>query len=125
MWPFPEPRPLWRRGEAAAARHLQWKGFRILARNARFGHNEVDIIARDGDTTVFVEVRTRESADPMPPEDSITYPKRRHLRAAARMYLSRQPDPDQYFRFDVVGVVMPEHGKPGITHYPDAFRMDE
>jgi len=125
MWPFPDTRPLWRRGEAAAARHLWWKGFRIMERNARFGHNEVDIIALDGDTTVFVEVRTRASADPIPPEDSITYPKRRHLRAAARMYLSRHPDPERYFRFDVVGVILPEHGKATITHYPDAFRMDE
>ena len=125
MWPFPDSRPLWVRGEAAAARHLRWRGFRILAHNARFGHNEEDIIAQDGDTTVYVEVRTRASAEVMPPEDSITYPKRRHLRAAARSYLSRHPDPERYFRFDVVGVVMPAHGKPEIAHYPDAFRMDE
>ena len=125
MWPFRDRRPLWVRGESAAAWHLRRKGYRILARNARFGHNEVDLIARDGDTVVFVEVRTRASGDPVPPEDTVTYPKRRHLRAAARRYLSRQPDRGLYFRFDVVGIVMPAHGKPEINHYPDAFRMEE
>lgn len=120
---WPERLPLWRRGERAAAWHLRLRGYRILGRNLRFGHQELDILAKRGDTVVFVEVRTRASADPIPPEDSITPAKRRHLRAAARQYLARHESPDLYYRFDVIGVVMPPSGKTQITHIPDAFRL--
>jgi len=112
---------IWHAGEDAAARYLRRQRFKILARNVRLGRNELDIIARDGDTIVFVEVRTRASADPYRPEDSITPRKQRHLRTAAAWYMARNPDPESYYRFDVVAVILPEDGPPEITHYRDAF----
>jgi len=120
MWWRPRRKPLWVRGEDAAARFLRRAGYRILERNVRLGRNEVDIIARDGDTTVFVEVRTRATEDDVPPEDSVGLVKQSHLRQAARHYLL-QHGREHYYRFDVVAVLMPEGGKPAITHYPDAF----
>jgi putative endonuclease len=122
MWWRSEPRPLGQRGEEYAANYLKRAGYAILGRNLRLGRNELDILARDGDTVVFVEVRSRASNEPVPPEDTINPEKRRRLRAAARYYLSRHQEPDTYYRFDVVSVVIPEKGKPVITLYRDAFQ---
>ena len=120
-WWRKQPRNYWQRGEDLAARFLRAKGLKILERNVRLGRNEVDIIARDGDTVVFVEVRTRQTPDPVPPQDSIGPTKIRHLRAAARWYLARHQAPDTYYRFDVVAIILPERGKPEITYIPNAF----
>lgn len=120
MWRRSKPLP-GRRGEDLAAAYLRRQGYTILARNARFGHCEVDIIAREGDTVAFVEVRSRTAEDAIAPEDSIGPRKQHHLRAAARMYLARHEAPDTYYRFDVVAVTMPPDQKPVITLYRDAF----
>ena len=122
VWPFRrQPRAYWQKGEDLAARHLRKLGFKILDRNVRLGRNEVDIIARDGDTIVFVEVRTRQTADPVPPEDTVGPVKQRHLRAAAAWYISRNAEPGVYYRFDVVAIILPEQGKPIISYFPNAF----
>ncbi len=120
MWWQRKPKPLWIRGEDAAARFLKRAGYRILDRNVRLVRNEIDLIAQDGDTIVFVEVRTRATLDDVPPEDTIGPVKQAHLRQAARHYLMRHGR-EHYYRFDVVAIIMPERGKPVITHYPDAF----
>ncbi len=121
-WLRRDSEPLWKQGENLAARHLKRAGYRILERNVRLGRFEVDIIARDGDTICFVEVRTRATGDPVPPEDTIRARKCSHLRAAARAYIALHPDPEAYYRFDVVGIVLPAGGRPEITLYKDAFR---
>ena len=122
----PDPRAaLGRRGERAAAWFLRLRGYRILGRNLRYPHGEIDIVARRGGIVAFVEVRTRATADPIPPEQTVTPPKQRHLRSAARQYLARHPDPELSYRFDIIGVVCPARGKAQITHFPDAFRMDD
>lgn len=121
LWRRREPVPLGRHGEDLAAKYLKRAGYRILERNVRLGRYEVDIIARDGGTLCFVEVRTRATNDPVPPEDTIRDQKRRHLREAARYYMTKHPDPDQYYRFDVVAVIVPDTGKPEIALYKDAF----
>lgn len=115
--------PLAQRGERLAARYLRWRGYRILERNARLGDYEIDLIARKGDTTVFVEVKTRQGDDDggAHPEDSVGPAKQRHIRLAARRYIARHPAEECYYRYDVVAVIVPESGKPRITHYPNAF----
>lgn len=114
--------PLGPRGEAEAERFLKKHGYKILGRNLRFGHLELDILARDGDTVVFVEVRSRASADEVPPEDTVGPIKRKRLRAAAESYIARNYTPDTYYRFDVVSVLIPPDPEPlKITHYVDAF----
>ena len=108
-------------GESVAARHLRREGYKILDRNVRLGRNEIDIIARDQDTIVFVEVRTRATLDDAPPEDSITEVKMRHLRRAARHYISRHGGDGTYYRFDAVSVVRSKSGRPELRHFRDAF----
>lgn len=122
MWWFRgDRRELGRKGEAVAARYLRRAGYTILERNVRAGRNEIDIIAREGDTVCFVEVRTRRSAEPVPPVDSVGATKQRHIVTAARNYAARHDSQDTYYRFDIVAIVFPEKGRPEITLYRDAF----
>ena len=108
------------RGENLAARFLRNRGLRIICRNYRCGLGEIDIVARDGTTLVFVEVKTRAYDDPAP-EDQVNAAKQHQITKAARHYLGRygvQPPPA---RFDVVAVVWPDGRDPQIRHTPHAF----
>ncbi len=122
-WPWRRrAKPLGAQGEDLAARFLKREGYAILDRNVRLGRGEIDLIAREGDTIVFVEVKTlRTSSEIFRPEDNVTHAKQRHLIAAAHRYLAKHRDPDAYYRFDVVSVVLPGTGKPEITLFRDAF----
>ena len=122
MWWRPEaPRPLGQRGEDAAVRYLKRAGYKILERNRFLGRYEIDIIAREGDTIAFVEVRTRASLDAIPPEDTIGPKKQHRIRQAAQRYIDAANDESTYYRFDVVSVIMPEKEKPVIKLIRDAF----
>jgi len=122
MWWRPEPpRTLGQRGEDAAVRHLKKAGYKILERNRFLGRYEIDIIAREGDTIAFVEVRTRASEDEVPPEDTIGPKKQHRIRQAARRYIDANDDESVYYRFDVVSVIMPEEGKPTVRLIRNAF----
>jgi putative endonuclease len=98
---------LGRRGEDLAHRFLRSKGFIIVARNYRLssGDAEADLIAWEGDTLVFVEVKSRETADFGPPERAIGEEKRAHLLRIAREYTRKSGTPWERIRFDVVTVV--------------------
>jgi putative endonuclease len=109
------------RGEDLAARHLRRNGYRILERNVRLAGCEIDIIAREGDTVAFVEVKTRRSDDHTAPEDSVGATKQRHIQRAAELYCKHHPEPGTYYRFDVVSVLLPDEGKPTITLLRNAF----
>lgn len=123
LWPWRRtPKPLGAQGEDAAAKFLKREGYSLLARNLRLGRGEIDIVARDGDTIVFVEVKTlRTASDVFRPEDNVSHDKQRHLIAAAQRYMAQHPDPNAYYRFDVVSVVLPENSAPQITLFRDAF----
>jgi putative endonuclease len=108
------------RGENVAARFLRDQGYKIIIRNFRCVVGEVDIIARDGQTLVFVEVKTRAYDDPTP-EEQINAIKRHQLTKAARFYLSRYGTPQPPARFDVVAIVWPTGRDPQIRHEPNAF----
>ena len=109
-----------RRGEDAAARFLRSLGYKILIRNFRCAAGEIDIIARDGKELVFVEVKTRVSAEP-PPEDAVNRAKQHQITKAARVFLSRYGTPQPPARFDVIGIVWPRGREPQVTHTQDAF----
>jgi putative endonuclease len=98
---------LGRRGEDLAHRFLRAKGFIVVARNYRLssGDAEADLIAWDGAALVFVEVKSRESADFGPPERAIGEEKRAHLLRIAREYTRKTETPWERIRFDVVTVV--------------------
>jgi len=112
------------RGEKLALRALRRAGYTILARNARVGRYEVDLIAREGDTTAFIEVKTRRNEDEIAPEENVGFEKRRRLRKAARVYMAHENNPAMYYRFDIVSVVIPESGKPTATIFRDAFQEE-
>jgi putative endonuclease len=115
-------KPLGERGEDAAVRFLKRRGFRILGRRVETRQGEVDIIAVDGRTIVFVEVKTRESGDAGHPTEAIDERKQRRLTGAALAYLKAQGLLEYAARFDVVAVTWPNGARrPTIEHYADAF----
>jgi len=113
---------LGQQGERLATRYLKRHGFTILDRNAHFGKYEIDIIALDGDTTAFVEVKTRRTNDPVPPEENVNYHKQQHIIRAARQYIARENNAEMYYRFDILAIVIPGSGKPEYTLFKDAFQ---
>ena len=88
------------RAEELCAELLRKAGLRVLARNWRCRHGEIDLVAEDGDTLVFAEVRFRRSQRYGGAAESVTATKQARLVAAARLYLMRRPDAD--CRFDVL-----------------------
>ena len=115
-------------GEDVAAKHLKKQGFRILERNFRASHNEIDIIAENKDTLVFVEVKTRHNSDFASPIEAVTPAKQRRTIAAARAYLYKSRS-EKAVRFDVIEVYLeraPRFSAKALTvksleHIVDAF----
>jgi len=108
------------RGENVAARYLRNRGYKIIIRNFRCDLGEIDIIARDGKTLVFVEVKTRAYEDPAP-EDQVNQAKQHQITKAAKLYLTRYGIPQPPSRFDVVAIIWPNGRDPLIRHTPHAF----
>ena len=110
-----------RRGEDLAHRFLRRQGFTIVARNYRLssGEAEADLIAREGEDLVIVEVKTRESAEYGAPERAVNAEKQRHLMRVAREYARKTDTPWERVRFDVVSIVMED--PPAITLLRAAF----
>jgi len=96
---------LGQRGEAIAARHLRKLGYKILYRNYRAPHGgEADLVCRDRDTLVFVEVKTRTSEAFGTPAQAVTLPKQRLIARGALAWLKLLDKPDIHYRFDIVEV---------------------
>ena len=91
------------RGERRAARYLRWHGYRILARNFRAAGAEIDLVALDGETLVFVEVKTRRSEAAGSPLAAVDARKQARLRRAAEVYAVRAGT-QRPVRFDVVAI---------------------
>jgi putative endonuclease len=110
------------RGEDAAARYLKRGGFRIVERGHDSPLGELDIIALDGRTVVFVEVKTRSSSDAGHPTEAIDSFKQRRMTQAALAYLKSKRLLNNAARFDVVAVTWPENSRrPHVEHYRNAF----
>jgi len=108
-------------GEAVALRHLESKGYCIHARNWRTPEGEVDIVAQDGETIVFVEVKTRTTHDFGWPEESITVTKSRRLQRAAWAYLQAHEMLDAMWRIDVIAIDRSSSGAvERLEHYVNA-----
>lgn len=105
-------RGLGARGETIAAGYLRHQGYTILDRNWRCPRGELDLIAKEGETLAFVEVRTRRGLRSGPtPEESITPAKQRKLIELAQLYLQAQGLEDVDWRIDVVAVEMDGQGR--------------
>jgi putative endonuclease len=113
---------LGRWGEAQAARFLKKQGLRVLERNVELPAGEIDLVARDGDALVIVEVKTRAEADFGGPLAAINPSKRRKLVILARSYLARHRLGETPCRFDIVGVTQKLNSpEPEIEYIRDAF----
>jgi putative endonuclease len=115
---------LGRMGEDVAADILKGAGYRIIERNYRCRGGEVDIVALDGKTVVFVEVKTRSSEEYGPPQLAVDGRKQRQLTRAAMTYLKEKRLLTWSARFDVVGIVV--RGKShDVEHIKNAFDVVE
>jgi putative endonuclease len=113
---------LGQQGEALAARFLRRRGYKILARGTRLGIGELDLIARDGATVVFVEVKTRQSQQAGHPVEAVDPNKQRRLTRLAVTFLKKHRLLDTPARFDIVAITWPEgKRRPTIDHFVDAF----
>ena len=110
-------------GEDLACRHLAAQGFAILARNFRCRSGEVDVIARDGGVTVFVEVKHRRGRAHGAGHESVTFGKRRRIVRAARIFASARGLSESPLRFDVVSIDETD-GVPRIRHDRGAFDVE-
>ena len=115
------PKPLGRRGEDAAARYLRKLGYLIVARGHRDNIGELDLVAVDGRTVVFIEVKTRTSHDAGHPADAVDEAKQQRLTRLALSYMKRHDLLECSARFDVVAVTWPDRGRPTIEHFKSAF----
>lgn len=108
-------------GEKAARDFLRRAGFKILEANFRCPQGEIDLIALDGETIVFVEVKTLAADHAADPEDKIDYYKQRKLTQVARAWLTKQRFPERAYRFDAVAVVLAAGNAPQIRHIEESF----
>jgi len=102
--------------EEMVCRHLEKNGLRILERNFAARSGEIDIIALDGESLCFIEVKSA-SGDFAPPEMKVNVSKQKKIIKTAQIYISKKRPSSEDFRFDVVSVT-----KKGIELYKDAFR---
>ena len=122
--------PINRRSDGAehedlALNHLLAKGYKLVKRNFHFGRSgEIDLVMRDGDVYVFVEVKARRSHAFGPPEDAVTPAKRRQVRRVAEGFVHVMGLTEFEGRFDVVAIdyVTGRGGEPEVRHHIDAFR---
>jgi putative endonuclease len=112
---------LGRRGEALAARHLVEGGMRVVDRNWRCALGEIDLVLRDGDELVFVEVKTRSSSSFGHPLEAITVRKLARLRRLAAVWCEQHPDRYSRVRIDAVAIVAPAFGAVVIEHLKRVF----
>ncbi len=106
-------------GEQLACQWLETHGFKVLHRNWRYGHDEIDVVAREGRFLVVVEVKTLKSDRWGDPEDAVDHRKQMKLMRAADE-LIEQTEEDLELRFDVIAITHTPHGHD-ILHIPDAF----
>jgi len=111
-------------GEALAAWFLLFKGYRVEARNWRCPLGEIDIVCWDGETLVFVEVKTRASAAAGDPEDAVDRRKRQRLVRLGHAFLARLGCETPPCRFDVIAIESSRLG-PRVRHLKAAFRADD
>lgn len=109
---------LGRQGEELAAAYLVDKGYKVLVRNWRCRYGEIDLVAMDGKTMVFIEVKTRQTVRLGLPAEAVDTRKQKRLRSLARRYIHETGQTAAAYRFDVVAVTTSEDS---ITLIQNAF----
>jgi putative endonuclease len=114
------------RGEKLAARYLRRHGFKILYRNFRGRQGgEIDLVCRERDTLVFVEVKTRTREDFGRPLEAVNRQKQRRISLGGLAWLRLLGNPDILFRFDVVEVTMADQAAPRVELVRNAFQLSD
>ena len=111
-------------GESLACDYLKKKGYEIVARNFRCRSGEVDVIAKDGDATVFVEVKDRSSNGHGSGAEAVTFGKRRRVIRAAQLFSAAHGLFETAQRFDVISIDRESGGAPRLKHDQGAFDAD-
>jgi len=114
------PDELGKMGEEIAVAYLKKEGYKIITRNWHYGHKEIDIIARQGDEMVMVEVKTREGNFFEEPWEAVSLRKIRNLVEVADAWLNLKQI-DLETRFDVISIVFSDDVQYELTHFPGAF----
>ncbi len=108
-------------GEELAYQYLRREGYKVLLRNYECALGEIDLIAKDKGTLVFVEVKTRTSSAMGHPAEAVTSDKQRQILKCAHFYVKRYGIREVPCRFDVVSILMPSSGETRIELIRDAF----
>jgi len=111
------------RGEQLARQHLTAKGYTVVCSNYRCPLGEIDLIADDGRSLVFIEVKTRHSLRFGPPCAAVTRKKQQQIARVAQYYINVHGLEKQAARFDVVGILLDDNALPKIDHIVDAFDL--
>ena len=112
-------------GERAAKKHLKQQGLKFLTANFGSERGEIDLIFRDLDCLVFVEVKTRSAGDWLRPAAYVNKQKRRHLCQTALDYLALLKNPEVKIRFDIVEVLLQDSAVREVRHLPNTFVMEK
>ena len=112
-------------GERAAKKHLKRQGLKFLTANFRSERGEVDLVFRDSDCLVFVEVKTRSSEGWVRPAAAVNKERRQRLSRAALDYLRLLKKPQVKLRFDIVEVLLEEGAVRQVRHLPNTFAMEK
>ena len=115
---------LWIKGEETAVRYLLKQGYEILERNYRSQQGEIDIIARDKDFLVFVEVKNYSYRSYGSPVGAVGKSKKQSIIHAAETYIYKNRIEDVYSRFDVISIYKKYDGSQIIEHFKDAFYIN-
>ncbi len=108
-------------GETLAADYLTGQGYTLITRNWHCRQGELDLVMRQGELLVFVEVRTRHAETTESAFASVQPPKQQRLIAAIHAYLDQHNSPDAAWRLDLIAVALPWQGAPIIEHVEDAL----
>ena len=111
---------LGRSGEDLAVDFLKKIGFEILERNYRFGHKEIDIIGKDKNTIVFIEVKAGRSKNFGSPQEKVNLKKQKNMIAVAQDYIQKNDFRDFDFRFDVVAISF----ERGTRRFKECFAIE-
>jgi putative endonuclease len=113
---------LGKKGEDRAEEYLKSQGFVILARHYRYGHKEIDLVGKEGNTIVFIEVKTGRSEKFGAPEGWVSPKKQKNLIQAALYFIQKEDIAGCDFRFDVLAISL-NKGKEVINHLRNAFMV--
>lgn len=117
------PQEVGQAGEKIAAEFVREQGYTVVTRNYRKRFGEIDIIAEDAGTLVFIEVKTRRTSEFGSPLEAVDAHKQQRMARAAQDFLSSTGQHDRSARFDVVAVVLQRDSAPQIEHIRNAFDL--